>query len=89
MIAITVLLPPNSKETYYLNSGANDFGGPLVWEPLENKRACRIKSEAPGNVFDKDHWGEMIEFMTDSMVALEKAFKSPIKKVGMKLKHNA
>ncbi|MCP4407295.1 MAG: DUF4268 domain-containing protein, partial [Gammaproteobacteria bacterium] len=52
------------------------------------KRACRIKSEAPGNVFDKDCWDEMIEFMTDSMVALEKAFKSPIKKVGMKLKHN-
>ena len=24
-----------------------DFGGSLVWERLDNKRACRIKSETP------------------------------------------
>ncbi len=65
----------------------SSFGGPLVWEKLEEKRACRIKSETVGNVFDEELWNEMIEFMTDSMVKMDKALKSPINKVGETLKH--
>jgi len=64
-----------------------DFGESLVWEKLETKRACRIKTEASGNVFDKDLWEEMIEFMTDGMVRLDKVLKPSLKSIGEKLKH--
>ena len=63
-----------------------DFSAPLVWERLEAKRACRVKSETTGNVFDKEQWDDMIEFMTDSMIRMEKAFKNPLKKINQKLK---
>ena len=64
----------------------NEFLGNLVWEKLEDKRACRIKAETPGNVFEKENWPEMIGFMCDSMIQLEKALKKPIKKIGANLK---
>ena len=63
-----------------------EFVGNLVWERLEDKRACRIKAETPSNVFEKENWPEMIEFMCDSMLQLEKVFKKPIKKIGASLK---
>lgn len=63
-----------------------DFGGPLVWERLDDKRACRIKAEMQGNVFDKDAWGEMMEFMSDAMVRLEKALQDPLIDINRKLK---
>lgn len=62
------------------------FGGKLEWERLDDKRACRIKSEKPGNVFDKEQWDKMIEFMADSMDRMEKSLKPMIKKVGGQLK---
>lgn len=63
-----------------------DFGGSLVWERLEAKHACRIKSETTGNVFEREQWDEMISFMVDSMIRLDNALKKPLKKVNQKLK---
>jgi hypothetical protein len=62
-----------------------DFGGSLVWERLDSKRACRIKSESSGNVVNKDLWDEMIKFMIDNMVRLDSALKKPIIKANQKL----
>ena len=58
-----------------------DFGGELGWERLDTKRASRIKSELPSNVFLKENWSEMMEFMTDQMVLLEKAVKPKLLKL--------
>ncbi|SNB59178.1 protein of unknown function [Marinobacter sp. es.042] len=55
------------------------FGDVLEWEPLEERRACRIKTEQPGNVFDRDQWGTMINFMVDGMCRLERAIKEPLR----------
>lgn len=55
------------------------FGGVLEWEPLEERRACRIKTEQPSNVFDRDQWGTMINFMVDGMCRLEQAIKEPLR----------
>ena len=63
------------------------FKGKLVWERLDEKRASRIKSEFQSNVFDKENWDSMIEFMTDSMVRMEIAFIDPLKKINLKLKN--
>ena len=63
-----------------------DFGSPLIWEPLKESRACRIKAEASGNVFDREKWDEMQAFMVDSMLKLEKVMKKPLEQVNQKLK---
>lgn len=52
-----------------------DFGGALEWERLDAKRACRIKAEQPADVFDQEQWPEMIGFMTDAMVRMDRVFK--------------
>jgi len=62
------------------------FGGPLVWEPLETKRACRVKAELPGNVFDQELWDDMASFMVDSMVKLENALQPSLKDLNVWLK---
>ncbi|CAA0107919.1 Endonuclease NucS [Halioglobus japonicus] len=64
------------------------FGGALEWERLETKRACRIKSETTGNVFDREQWEQIIAFMVDSMCRLEKAIKVPLSDISQKLKGN-
>lgn len=53
-----------------------DFGSELTWERLDEKRACRIKSEAEGNIFDHDRWPAMIDYMTDAMIRMEPALKA-------------
>jgi Domain of unknown function (DUF4268) len=63
------------------------FGGDLIWEPLEGKRACRIKSEVAGNIFDRDQWPAMIDFMTDAMVRMENAFREPLGPINRKLRN--
>jgi hypothetical protein len=62
-----------------------DFGARLVWERLDNKRACRIKSEQPGNIYDQEQWSEMIAFMVDAMVRLEKTLKARVQTIAGKL----
>jgi hypothetical protein len=62
------------------------FGGELTWEPLERRRACRIKVDTEGNIFDREQWPGMIEFMTGAMVRLEKAFKTPLADINQKLR---
>lgn len=63
------------------------FGGSLTWERLDDKRASRIKYENSNlNVFQKEDWTEMIDFMSDGMIRLESAFKDKIKKINNKIK---
>jgi hypothetical protein len=64
-----------------------EFGGSLVWERLDEKRASRIKYELDTvNVFNKEDWSEMIEFMTSGMIRFEKVFQNRINKINALLK---
>lgn len=63
------------------------FGDSLEWERLEGKRACRIKAETQGNVFERDQWQTMTDFMTDAMCRLETAIKGPLRQVGEQIKN--
>lgn len=62
-----------------------EFGGPLVWERLDAKRACRIKSEREGNIFERERWPEMIDFMVKAMIKLEIVLKPRLQEVKTKL----
>ena len=64
-----------------------EFGNILIWERLNDKRACRIKVEIEGDIFNKERWEGMIEFMTENMAKLEKTLKEPLSKINTKLKH--
>lgn len=76
----------NSQHITYKEQIEKDFGCSLIWERLEGKQACRIKSETAGNVFDKEKWDAMQEFMVDSMLKLENVLKTPLERVSQKLK---
>jgi len=53
----------------------NNFGGSLVWERLDTKRACRIKHriDRGGYRSPEAHWPEIQREMVDAMIRLESA----------------
>lgn len=65
------------------------FGDTLLWERLENRKACRVKYQLDGvDSSDKENWPKMIEFISDGIARLEKATKEPLKKLRLELKNN-
>lgn len=61
-----------------------NFGGPLEWEALEGKRACRIKKTIPvAGWQDEEKWPEAHEAMVDAMINLERALRSNIKQLNV------
>ena len=64
------------------NEIEKNFGEELVWERMSEKVSCRIKAQLDGvNVFEKEDWPKMIDYMVDVSERMVKAFKNPIKKL--------
>jgi hypothetical protein len=53
----------------------HEFGGALDWQPLEGKRACRIKKPLDGGYRDEERWPEIHEAMIDAMIRLERSLR--------------
>ncbi len=52
------------------------FGGSLVWQRLDEQRACRIRKDIEvGGYRDESRWPDIQEVMIKSMIALSKALK--------------
>ena len=59
-----------------------EFGGPLEWEGLEGKRACRMKKVIPiAGWMDEDEWYASQSVMVDTMIKLDKALKPYLQKI--------
>ena len=64
-----------------------EFGNNLVWERLDNKKACRIKFEINDvDYFNRDDWDKMINFMSDNLPNLINSFSKRLKEIGYKIK---
>jgi len=59
------------------------FGGPLEWQELENRRACRIRYTITvgGYRDDEARWPAIHEATVEAMIRLEKALAPQIKKL--------
>jgi len=57
-----------------------DFGGQLMWEPLPESRACRIKAVIDlGGWQDEDKWEEVHNKLIENCINLKKSFDPIIK----------
>ncbi|MGC6439832.1 MAG: DUF4268 domain-containing protein [Candidatus Puniceispirillaceae bacterium] len=74
-------------EEDFKNASEKLFDGELVWERKDETRASRIKCETSGDVFNRDDWPEMIAFMTDTMVRIERAFREPVEQINAEMKN--
>ncbi|QZY56126.1 DUF4268 domain-containing protein [Crassaminicella profunda] len=64
------------------------FEKALIWKRLNNKKACRIKSELTGvNVYNQDDWDTMINFLLIEMITFEKVFIEPLIAIKKDLKN--
>jgi hypothetical protein len=54
------------------------YGSELEWQPLEGKRACRIRERFEGGYRDRERWPHIQETMVDAMIRLERALKPHI-----------
>lgn len=65
----------------------HSFGGELEWERMDDKVSSRIKSELKGvSYFEESDWTKMIDYLIDTSVRMEKAFRSPVKKLNQYVK---
>lgn len=61
------------------------FGGPLQWERLEGKRACRIRFTQPGGGYrsPEEQWPDIQDRITSAMSRLERALRPFIKNLDL------
>lgn len=58
------------------------FGEPLVWDKVEGRRVCRIKSICEmGGLKNEDLWDKIQEDLIDRMIRLEKALKPTLQTI--------
>ena len=51
------------------------IGSELSWQPLEAKRACRIRLTRAGALSDPGQWDEGIEWLSEHQIRFKQVFK--------------
>jgi hypothetical protein len=52
------------------------YGAPLEWQPLDERRACRIRDRWEGVGYrDEDQWAKLQAKLIEAMVRLEGALR--------------
>ena len=65
----------------------DNFGAPLSWERLDDKKSCRIAYSKDFDCYNRENWPEMIDWMAKHIVPLEEAFRAPLNKITQELKN--
>lgn len=63
-----------------------NFGEPLEWLRLDEKKSSRVQFSCKADGFNKDQWQEWVEWHLKYMIKLEKAFKAPLQQAADALK---
>lgn len=58
-----------------------ELGHEIEWERLDAKRACRLKWQRQGDIFNREMWPEMIPFMVSAMLKFEEVLRPRILKI--------
>lgn len=65
------------------------FGAPLQWDRMSDKITSKIKYQLEDvNVYDKEYWPRMIEFLVDAGERMERAFREPVKEMNAFVRKN-
>tara|TARA_R110002096_G_scaffold121956_2_gene263961 strand:- start:59 stop:1192 length:1134 start_codon:yes stop_codon:yes gene_type:complete len=62
------------------------FGDELEWLRLDAKKSSRIQFSKTFDGYNQDNWGDIIEWMVEYMLRLEKALKAPLAEVNQRLR---
>jgi hypothetical protein len=65
------------------------FGDVLHWERLDNRKASRVKYSQAFDGYNRDNWPEMIAWLVEHIVKLERAFKKPLTEINKELKQTS
>ncbi len=64
------------------------FGSELVWERMDENVTCRIKKQLDGvSYFKPEDYNKMNQFMIETSVNMEKAFKDAVKEMNIFIKN--
>lgn len=63
------------------------FGAELEWQPLPNRKACRIQYSRAVDGYNKDNGADMIKWLVEHMTRLEAALSAPIGVIRQNLKN--
>ena len=77
------------EETYRIFDGLHArrneieaaFGGALTWEREVGQHGARVKVEIEANLYDREQWARMTEFLLDAMGRLEGATRGPLQEI--------
>lgn len=58
-----------------------ELGHEIEWERLDAKRACRLKWQRQGDIFNREMWPEMIPVMVSAMLKFEEVLRPRILKI--------
>lgn len=60
----------------------NKLGNALEWARMDDQVTCRIKFSRRGvNIFNKNDWPAMIEFLVDAALRMHRAFHEPVQQL--------
>ncbi len=62
------------------------FGDELVWEPLPNRKACRIHYAENADGFNKENWPTLQDWLLEHMLKLEQALSKSLEKIKPELR---
>lgn len=62
------------------------FGAELEWQPLPDRKACRIQYSRAVDGYNKDNWADMIKWLVEHMTRLEATLSAPLGVIRQNLK---